>query len=99
MEQYIISYLKNIYGGQLFHKNNKLILKVNNETYFIYPSKADKNYYIFELKQYPLILRDHNFLRGLFKVWSHSINVKNKIIPSEEDWKKFINDAFKYGVI
>lgn len=95
MVKNLIVYLGKIYGGHLLLYKNTYRLLVDGYTFMIYKDKVN-NIYIFYLYNIKRAFIDKDFLRGLYRAWSYPVNKTIKHIPTEEDWKKIVNDANIY---
>ena len=107
-ELYIIRHLRAIYGGKVYCKDNCLYVEVNGDKFRVnLTDKKQFGYYTFfhrdsdqhldGKKYYHTQLEDECLAHGLFLVWCHKFNKDIGIWSTEEDWNKFIKDAYKYS--
>lgn len=108
-ELHIIRHLRNTYGGVISLKDNCLYVEVSGDKFRVnLTDKARFGYYTFFHRDsgkrldgkyyYHTQLKDGCLAHGLFLVWCHKFNKEIGIWPTQEDWFKFINDAYKYAV-
>lgn len=108
-EIYIIQHLRNTYGGSLKYKDHCLILEIGSDKFRV--NLTDKNrfgYYTFFHRSnarrldgkydYHVQLKTSNLGKGLFQCWTHELHKESNIWYTEEDWKRFVDDAHKYGI-
>ena len=96
-EDYVIAYCKRIYGMRLLGKNGKFYLETTGGTYRIDRHLSHEQIYLFHNVDCPLTLTETNLGRAFFKLAAFSTYKEIGIVPSQKDWEKFLNDAYKYG--
>ena len=108
-ELYIIRHLRNIYGGTISYKGDCFYIEVNGDKFWVnLTDKARFGYYTFFHRDsgrrldgkyyYHRQLKDSCLAHGLFLVWCHRFNKELGIWSTNEDWIKFVNDAYKYAI-
>lgn len=97
IEDYILAHIKRIYGAQILYRNRVIYIKTEDDIYQIDLHLAHEGIYRFISATKPLILTETCLARGFFYVAAYASYKKANIIPTQEDWKKFLNDAYKYG--
>ena len=108
-EIYIIRHLRATYGGILTYKDNCLYVEIDGDKFRVnLTDKQRFGYYTFFHRDsgrrldgkyyYHTQLKDKELAHGLFLVWCHKFNKSLGIWPTEEDWLRFINDAYQYAV-
>lgn len=107
-EIYIIRYLRATYGGILTYKDNCLYVEVDGDKFRVnLTDKQRFGYYTFFHRDsgrridgkyyYHTQLKDKELAHGLFLIWCHKFNKDLGIWSTEEDWFRFINDAYQYA--
>lgn len=107
--QYIINHLQRTYGGVVTRIDDLLYVEVNGDKFRVNLTDKERfGFYTFFHRDsgrrldgkwyYHSQLKDKSLAHGLFLIWCHKFNKDLGIWSLEEDWFKFINDAYKYGV-
>jgi hypothetical protein len=107
-ELYIIHHLRNTYGGAISCKGDCLYVEVDGDKFRVnLTDKQRFGYYTFFHRDsghrldgkwyYHTQLKDKCLAHGLFLIWCHKMNKENNIWSTAEDWKRFVNDAYKYA--
>lgn len=98
---YVISYLRQIYGGHLTLKKDG-ILRIEIDDQKFYVNLREKDFYdcytFYRQDGYSVQVKDSDLIHGLFLVYCYSINKEVGLCSSIEDWTRFQIDAQKYGV-
>ena len=95
---YLLRHTKEIYGIKFYCKNSITYIITSDDTYKLeYNSKEKKYYFISTSKHY--FISERWFERGLFRIACKKTYEEINLTPSEEDWRKFFNDAYKYGAM
>lgn len=108
-EFYIIRHLRDTYGGTLSGSGDFLYVEVNGDKFRVnLTDKKRFGYYTFFHRDsgrrldgkyyYHSQLKDKCLAHGLFLIWCHKFNKDLNIWSNDEDWAKFVNDAYKYAV-
>ena len=97
-EDFILDYAKLIYNMHIFYKNRKMYVKTEDDTYLLDLHLANESIYRFYSITRPMVLTETCLGRGFFKVAAHASYKAAQKIPTNQDWKKFLNDAYKYAV-
>ena len=97
-EDYVLAHIKRTYGALIFYRNRTFYIKTTDDIYRIDFRLAEENIYRFVSMTKPMVLTETNLARGFFRVAAHSTYKETKQIPTYQDWKRFLNDAYKYGV-
>lgn len=105
---FIIRHLRNVYGGSVSYKENCLFVTVGNDKFRVNLTDGKRfGYYTFfhrdvtprdGVYHYHSQLKDSDLAHGLFKVWCHEFNRDIGIWSTDEDWARFVNDAYSYCV-
>lgn len=93
----ILFYIRYVYNAWLFSRNRAVYFRTEDDIYHVDIHLAHKNVFRFYSTTRPLALIDSNFGRGLFRLAAHAAYKEANKIPSQKDWEKFINDAYKYS--
>ncbi len=105
---YIIRHLRGVYGGSMSYKNDCLFIEVDGDKFRVnLTDKKRFGYYTFFHRDsgrrldgkyyYHTQLKDKDLAHGLFLVWCHSLNKSIGYYSTQEDWVRFVNDAYKYA--
>lgn len=92
----ILLYARHVYGAQMFYRNRAMYLKTEDDVYRVDTHLAHESVFRFHSMTYPMVFTDTNFARGIFRMAAHKTYKEIKQIPSNEDWEKFINDAYVF---
>ena len=106
--KYFLNYLIYLYGGEyslegtlLFLRNDKDVFKVNlldgsrfNKFTFFHQNKLGHNVGHFH-KQFC----SHTLEWGLFKAFTHQLNLDIGYYSTQEDWHRFEKDVLKYKML
>jgi hypothetical protein len=93
----ILFYIRHVYNAWLFSRNCAVYFRTEDDIYYIDTHLAYKNVFRFCSTTRPLTLVDSNFERGLFRLAAYASYKEANRIPSQEDWEKFVNDAYRYS--
>ena len=108
-EIHIIRHLRATYGGVISYKDNCFYVEINGDKFRVNLTDKERfGYYTFFHRDsgsrldgkmyYHVQLKDKCLAHGLFLIWCHKFNKDIGIWPTNEDWLKFVNDAYKYAV-
>ena len=106
-ELHIIRHLRHTYGGTISYKGDCLYVEVNGDKFRVnLTDKTRFGYYTFFHRDsgrrldgkwyYHTQLKDKCLAHGLFLVWCHKFNKDIGIWSTNEDWQRFVNDAYRY---
>ena len=96
IEDYVLAYCKHIYGAQILYRNRAVYIKTTDDIYRIDLDLADRKIYCFHSMTKPLRLVETCLARGFFRLSAYSAYKEANRIPTNEDWEKFINDAYAF---
>ena len=94
---YVLKHAKNVYNIRLYYKKHIMYIVTEDDTYKVLVQGEDERRYYFISTSRPYILKEKFFERGLFVIASHSTYRDSDLKPTTEDWRTFLNDAFKYA--
>jgi hypothetical protein len=97
-EDYIIAHCKRIYGMQILYKNRKVYVKTSDNVYQIDFTFANNNVFRFIDDKNSLVLTETCLPRALFKLASRTVYKEIDKEPTQEDWERFVNDAYRYEI-
>lgn len=108
-ELHIIRHLRAVYGGSISYKENCFYVEVNGDKFRVNLTDKERfGYYTFFHRDsgrhldgkyyYHTQLKDKCLAHGLFLIWCHKFNKDLGIWSTEEDWHRFVNDAYKYSI-
>jgi hypothetical protein len=98
-EDYVLAYAKKVYGAKIFYRNRAIYIKTQADVYKIDLHLANESIYRFISMTKPLVLTETCLARGFFRVCAFSTYKDAQKIPTNKDWEKFLNDAYKYIAI
>lgn len=98
VEDYVLAHAKHTYGARVLYRNRALYIQTEDYTYRLDLRLAPANVYRFIAIQAPIVLIDTCLARGFFKVAAHATYKAVNKIPTNADWERFLNDAYKNGV-
>ena len=94
---YIIRYLRDLYGGKVNCRRNALVITVDDEEFSVnLLDRTVKGNYVFHHTNSGNCFEDRNLAHGIFLAWNYKMYCDYGIALEEEDWHRFINDAYKY---
>ena len=94
---YIIRYLRDIYGGKVNYRSNALVITVDDERFCVkLLDRTAKGNYVFHHINSGNCFEDRDLAHGIFLAWNYKMYCDYGITLEEEDWYRFINDAYKY---
>ena len=94
---YIIRYLRDIYGGKINYRSNALIIIVDGEEFCVkLLDRTARGNYVFRHTSSGNCFEDKDLAHGIFLAWNYTMHRDYNIPLEEEDWYRFINDAYKY---
>lgn len=97
---YIIRYLRDIYGGKVRFRCNRLIIEADGEEFQVsLMDRTPMGKFVFHHTRTGNCFEDNNLARGIFLAWNYKMNTENNIPLSEEDWFYFMRDAYKYAEV
>lgn len=99
MEDYVLAYIKRVYGAQILYRNRVVYIKTEDDTYRIDLSLARRSIYRFHSTTKPFVLTDTCLARGFFRVAAHATYKAVNKIPTNDDWERFLNDAYKNEIL
>jgi len=74
-----------------------MYISTEDDVYKVLAQGEENVTYYFISTSRPYVLQEKFFERGLFVIASNSIYREFGLEPTIEDWRAFINDAFKYA--
>ena len=94
-----IQYLRAIYGGEVYYRNGEYHILFGKDRFKIKNSVAKKIYSfcLYENNGYECKFVDSNLIRGMFVICNYPIYKETGVIPTNEDWLKFVADMKYYG--
>ena len=93
----IIRYLRALYGGKVTYHKGAMIINVDNEEFQVKPfCRNALGNYIFTHVGTGKCFEDKDLAHGIFLAWNYKLYCDHTISINEEDWHRFINDAYKY---
>ena len=92
----ILLYARHVYGTQILYRNRAVYIKTEDDVYRIDIHLAHKSIFRFHSMTYPMVFTDTNLARGIFRMATHKTYKEIEQIPTNEDWERFINDAYAY---
>ena len=95
-EDYIIAHCKRVYGMQILYKNRKVYVKTSDNIYQIDFTFANNNVFRFIDDKDSLVLTETYLPRAFFKLASRIVYKEIDKEPTQEDWERFVNDAYRY---
>ena len=105
-ELYIIRHLRDTYGGVVSYRGDNLYVRIGaNKIQVNLAGRRLLGYYILSCQSADpsneetccVRLTKEGLGRALFLAWTYAFNQENGIFPTEEDWKRFAKDAYKYA--
>ena len=107
-ELHVIRYLRATYGGTISYKDDCFYVKINGDKFRVNLTDKERfGYYTFFHRDsgrrldgkwyYHTQLKDKCLAHGLFLIWCHKFNKDLGIWSNQDDWQKFVNDAYKYA--
>lgn len=95
---YIIRYLRLIYGGKAMYHKCTLIIKVEGEEFQVkLLSRNALGNYVFTHINSGNQFEDRDLAHGIFLAWNYKFYNEYGYPLEEEDWHRFINDAYRYA--
>ena len=95
----VLLYARHVYGTQMFYRNRAMYLKTEDDIYRVDIHLAHKSIFRFHSMTYPMVLTDTNFARGIFRIAALHTYKETGNIPTQSDWERFLNDAYKFGTM
>ena len=92
---YVLRYAKIVYDIRLYYKNHVMYIATEDDVYKVVKQGKDKSLYYFISTSRPYVLKESSFERGLFVIASKFFYKESGLEPTTEDWRAFLNDAFK----
>ncbi len=96
IEDYVLAYCRHIYGAQILYRNRAVYIKTADDIYRIDLDLADRKIYCFHSMTKPLRLVETCLARGFFRLSAHAAYKEANRIPTNEDWEKFVNNAYVF---
>lgn len=96
---YVVIHCRNIYGMRILYRNRVLYVKTSDDTYSCDFSLAKHCIYCFHSMTKPFVLTETCLARGFFRLAAHESYKKANKIPTNSDWEKFLNDAYKHTIM
>lgn len=97
-KDYVVIHCRRTYGARLLYKNRVFYFQTEDGIYRIDLSLSNKGIYRFYNIEKPLVLTESNLARGIFRLAALRTYKEAGVIPTQSDWERFLNDAYKYGV-
>ena len=98
-EDYVLAHCKKIYGIKVLYRNRAIYIQTEEDTYRVDLSFAKDKIYGFCSVNNGKVLIESNLARGFFRIAAYSTYREIGLIPSFEDWEKFLADAYHYEKI
>ena len=92
----VLLYAHHVYGTQMLYRNRAMYVRTAEDTYYVDLHLAHEGIYRFYSTTKPLVLTETCLERGVFRVAAFSLYKRANKIPTNSDWEKFVNDAYKY---
>lgn len=96
LTDYVIAYARHVYGTQMLYRNRAVYLKTEDDVYRIDIHLAHESIYRFHSTTYPMVFTDTSLARGIFRMAAHKTYKEIEQIPTNEDWERFVKDAYAY---
>lgn len=97
-KDYVVIHCRRTYGARLLYKNRVFYFQTEDGIYRIDLSLSNKGIYRFYNIEKPLVLTESNLARGIFRLAALRTYKEAGVVPTQSDWERFLNDAYKYGV-
>ena len=92
----VLLYAHYVYGTQILYRNRAMYVRTVEDTYYVDLRLAHEGIYRFCSITKPLVLTETYLERGVFRVAAFSSYKRANKIPTNSDWERFVNDAYKY---
>lgn len=98
-KDYVVIHCRRVYGARLLYKNRIFYFQTEDGIYRIDLSLSPKGIYRFYNTEKPLVLTESCLARGFFRLAALHTYKETGTIPTQSDWERFLNDAYRYGVV
>ena len=95
-EDCVLVHCKRIYGSRVLYRNRAVYIQTEEDTYKIDLSLSKDGVFCFRGAINGSILVESNLARGFFRIAAYPTYKKIGLVPSLEDWERFLMDAYSY---
>ena len=98
-KDYVVIHCRRTYGARLLYKNRVFYFQTEDGVYRVDLSLSRKGIYRFYNTEKPLVLTESNLARGFFRLAALCTYKETGMVPTQSDWERFLNDAYRYGIM